>query len=280
MGRRARAEAESGIHHVMNRGVDRMEIFFGDADRVEFGRRLSEIHERFGVRTLAYCLVPNHYHLVLRVPDGGLSEAMHHLGSVYTRHTNDRVGRDGPLFRGRFHSIPIETDEYLLWVLRYVHRNALDVAGVRSCADYRWSSYRAYLGHRRSPDFLDTEFLLDHFGGDRRRLAAFTDEPTSGEHADPRSLGSIIAFAIADDDIRYGGDEGSAQWLDRTVRLLLLDHAIPPAFRSAVEGALRVPDGAARRMAMSRARKRAAADVAVPRIVQTVLGMIGHRRVA
>ena len=80
-------------------------MFFADEDRIEFGRVLGEIHERFGVETLAYCLVPNHYHLLLRCPDGGLSAAMQHLGSTFTRRMNDRAGRDGPLFRGRFHAI-------------------------------------------------------------------------------------------------------------------------------------------------------------------------------
>jgi REP element-mobilizing transposase RayT len=83
----------------MNRGVNREPTFFADVDRRQFGHRLADIHERFGVETLAYCLMDNHYHLLLRARDGGLSRAMHHLGLVYTRRTNDRLGRDGPLFR-------------------------------------------------------------------------------------------------------------------------------------------------------------------------------------
>ena len=79
-----------------------------------------------GVATLAYCLMGNHVHLVLHAPDGALPEAMHHLTSVYSRHVNDRLARDGPLVRGRFHSIPVESDLQLLTVTRYVHRNPLD----------------------------------------------------------------------------------------------------------------------------------------------------------
>jgi putative transposase len=110
---------------MMNRGIDRQPVFFADADGVKFGRRLAEVHERFGVETLAYCLMPNHYHLLIRLPGGGLAAAIHHLGSLYTRNTNDRTGRDGPLFRGRYHSIRVDTDEYLLWAARYIHRNPL-----------------------------------------------------------------------------------------------------------------------------------------------------------
>ena len=135
---------------MMNRGVNRQLVFFSDADRVEFGRVLAEMHQRFGVETLAYCLMPNHYHLVLRCPDGGLSDAMQHVGSTYTRRTNTRVGRDGPLFRGRFHAIHVADDVYLKWVVRYIHRNAVDIAGIQGCEDYRWSSYRSYLGLRRA----------------------------------------------------------------------------------------------------------------------------------
>jgi REP element-mobilizing transposase RayT len=117
MGRQPRTDVEGGIHHVMNRGVDHQQIFFADADRVEFGRLLGEIHTKWGVETLAYCLMDNHYHLILHTPDGGLSEAMQYLGVVYTRHTNDRVGRDGPICRGRFASMLVTTDSYLLGVL-------------------------------------------------------------------------------------------------------------------------------------------------------------------
>ena len=135
----------------MNRGVDRQPVFFNDADRLDFGRQLAWIHESTGGTVLAYCLMGNHYHLLLDMPDGTLSEAMHHLGSVYTRHVNDRLGRDGPLFRGRFHSIPVEDDAYLLTAVRYIHRNPIGLPGVSGPADHRWSSYRTYLGSAAHP---------------------------------------------------------------------------------------------------------------------------------
>jgi REP element-mobilizing transposase RayT len=138
----------------MNRGVDHGRVFFDDSDRIEMGSRFADIHDRFGVVVLAYCLMDNHYHCVLQCPNGGLSEAMQRLGSLYTRHVNDRLGRDGPLFRGRFASRQIADGPYLLAACRYVHRNPLVIEGIDDPADYRWSSHRTYLGLRPTPPWL------------------------------------------------------------------------------------------------------------------------------
>ena len=163
------------MHHVMNRGVNHQRIFFDDADRIEFGARLEDINQRFGIETLAYALMTNHYHLLLRTPAGGLSEAMHRLGLVYVKRTNKRVGRDGPLFRSRFHSIPVTTDAYLRYAARYIHRNPLELPGVARPEFYRWSSYRTYRGFRSPAPFMNTSLVLRLFDDDRDDLARFTD---------------------------------------------------------------------------------------------------------
>lgn len=273
--RRQRVDVEGGIHHVMNRGVNRQLVFFSDAERVEFGQVLAEVHERFGVETLAYCLMPNHYHLLLRCPTGGLSDAMQHLGSTFTRRTNDRVGRDGPLFRGRFHAIHVTDDVYLKWVVRYIHRNALDIAGIGATDGYRWSSYRTYLGLRPAPAFLNVRFLMDMFDWDAARLAAFTDDEVV---APIESIRLIIELAIAVDRLAHGDDDDGygRQQVDRTVRLLLLDTVADRHIRTVIAQGL--PNGAARRMALSRARQRRDADDAVRRIVAWVTATIGADR--
>jgi REP element-mobilizing transposase RayT len=161
MPRPLRIDVEDGWHHVMNRGIDHGDVFFDDTDRIEFGQRLADVHERFGVEFHAYCLLDNHFHLLCRCPHGGLSAAMQRIGSIYTRHVNDRLGRDGALFRGRFHSRLITDDAHLIAAIRYIHRNALDVEGVDSVRKYRWSSHRAYLGLRTPPSWLRTDRLFE-----------------------------------------------------------------------------------------------------------------------
>jgi REP element-mobilizing transposase RayT len=271
--RRQRVDVEGGIHHVMNRGVNRQLVFFSDLDRIEFGRVLAEIHERFGVETLAYCLMHNHYHLLLRCPDGGLSEAMQHLGSAYTRRTNDRVGRDGPLFRGRFHAIHVADDTYLKWVVRYIHRNALDLPGVQACEDYRWSSYRTYIGLRATPPFVNRDFLIEMFDWNRDRLEEFTHAEVA---APIESIESIIELAIAVDQLAHGDDDDGygRQQIERTVRLLLLDTLIGRDIRAVLARGL--PTGAAFRKALSRARQRRASDESIRRIVSSAAGLLGH----
>ena len=157
----------------MNRGANRSSIFFDDNDRIEVGQRLAEIHELFEIEVHAYCLMANHFHWLLHCPNGGLSPAMQRFSSLFTRHVNDRHGRDGPIFRGRFHSRLITDEAYLLNACRYIHRNALDIDGVNDLAAYRWSSHRTYLGLRQRPAWLSTSVILDRFGGDRSDFDRF-----------------------------------------------------------------------------------------------------------
>jgi REP element-mobilizing transposase RayT len=258
----------------MNRGVNRQRTFFADVDRVEFGQRLADVHERFGVRTLAYCLMDNHYHLLLHDPAGELSRAMHHLGLVYTRRTNDRIGRDGPLFRGRFHSIPVTTDEYLLMAVHYIHRNPLDLPGVRSADEYRWSSLRAYLGRRPPAPFMDLELVLGLYGDDRDAFAASAlDDAPPQRWSDVDDVVQLVRFAIAVDDIAHGLDHDVPRWLERTVLLLVSEGLDGHPLGQRLVDWFGFPSEKARRMAMHRARSRSATP-AINRSVSTVLASL------
>jgi REP element-mobilizing transposase RayT len=272
MGRGPRIDIDDGCYHVMNRGVARQATFHCDADRVEYGRLLGVGHERFGVEVYAYCLLPNHYHLLLHCPRAGLSAFMHQLGSVYTRHVNDRSGRDGPLFRGRFHSIPITDDRQLLATVRYIHRNALDVSGVTSVADYRWSSHRAYLGHRRSAPWLRTDVVLEHFSGDVGAFADFVETDDAGNregvlHIDLDVLTASVALVL--DEI-MGALGNTSQSVTRTVLILIADRLDGAAAQEVVES-LRFATPEARAAAVRRARRRASADPALAAVVDRVL---------
>ena len=274
MGRAPRIDIDDGWYHVMNRGVDRQATFLCDADRIEFGRLLGVGHQRFGVDVHAYCLVPNHYHLLLHCPTAGLSAFMHQLGSVYTRHVNDRLGRDGPLFKGRFHSIPVTDDRQLLATARYIHRNALDVAGVTSVASYRWSSHRAYLGHRQPAPWLRTDTVLSQFGGDVAAFSEFVDTQTSEHRPNTMSptldvLGAAIDLVL---DELHGSLGTATQGVGRTVRILIADRLSGRAASDLFES-MRFATPASRMAAVRRARRRAAADQNLVEVVNRVVDL-------
>jgi putative transposase len=120
----------------MNRGRRGDEIFCEDKDYVTFIDLLKEIAEDYNVKVSAYCLMSNHYHLLIQTPDANISRAMRHLNSVYTQRYNRIHHCDGQLFRGRFKAILLEADSYLLELLRYIHRNALEAGLVGNLQKY------------------------------------------------------------------------------------------------------------------------------------------------
>ena len=265
----------------MNRGVDRQAVFFADEDRYEFERRLAEMRQRFGVATLAYCLMGNHFHLLLHSPPGTLSAAMHHCLAVYARHTNDRVGRDGPLFRGRFLGLAVESECYLLAAARYVHRNPIDVDD-RPIADYRWSSYGAYLGRRRVPSFVDPAPLMGLFAGDRTALARHTEgrpDLLTGHRITSDDLRSLVMGALAVEMGRGRVGDASAQAFERASAALLADHP-HPVVREAAEKILGPVGPDALRKARRRARSRYATDPVLRSVLAAVTGLLESPRAA
>lgn len=220
----------------MNRGVARRTTFFSDADRVEFGRLLGVASERSGVEIHAYCLMPNHFHLVVHCPAGGLSDFVQLLVGVYTRRANERSGRDGPLFRGRFRSRSIGDDSYLRTAVRYVHRNPLALPTVDRVDAYRWSSHRPYVGLRRRPTWLHTSFVLAMFDDDTGRFGGFVESADAVPQCtvDQDRLDEAVWLTVEE----VAGDlDRAAQGLVRTVFNLASDMLEPgrtsPALRRA-----------------------------------------------
>ncbi|WP_171018966.1 helix-turn-helix domain-containing protein [Microbulbifer harenosus] len=151
---------------MMNRGLARQSTFL-DADCYSaFLDTLAEAHRRFSVQVHAYCLMGNHYHLLLHTPEGNLSRAMRHINGVYTQRFNRLQKRDGPLFRGRYKAIVVEADSYLLSLTRYIHRNPVETRTplVASLQEYPWSSYPAYLNKARAPEWLYRDFTYEALG--------------------------------------------------------------------------------------------------------------------
>lgn len=140
MPRRARRTAGSGIYHVMLRGVNRDPIFLDDEDRTYFLRVLGTVRDASGCRVLAYCLMDNHVHLVLRTGAEPLGAVVKRLGVRYVARFNRRYDRVGHLFQDRFKSVPVETDPHLVSLLRYVWNNPVKAGLVVGPDEYRWSS--------------------------------------------------------------------------------------------------------------------------------------------
>ena len=164
MPRKPRIDFPDAIHHITARGNDRRPIFVDDADRWVFLQMLEAVCRSHDLAALAWCLMGNHIHLVLRSRQAGLSRAMHQLTAGYVRRYNARHRRFGHLFQGRYHSLLVNRDAYLLEVVRYVLLNPVRADLCHSPADWRWSSARSALGLRPTPGWADFTILYELLG--------------------------------------------------------------------------------------------------------------------
>src|SRR3990172_7038464 len=165
MGREHRRDFDYAFHHVMNRAGARRFIFTGVKQRNMFLDALQHVVHIDDVQIHAYCLMGNHYHLLVRTPKRNLSEAMQRLGIMFTRSFNRTEKVDGPLFRGRFKSVIVGHDDYLRQLCRYIHRNPVEAGIARVPQEYEWSSYRFYAGLAPKPQWLTVDELPRFFSG-------------------------------------------------------------------------------------------------------------------
>ena len=187
----------------MHRGARRAPIFRSDDHCLLFLDGLSEATERFGLEVHAYALMPNHYHLLVRTPDGNLSRSMRHLNGTYTQRVNLRSAWDGPLFRGRFRSQMVDSERYLDQVFAYVHLNPFRAGLAKRLDDPCWTSLRAYLGKERAPDWLRTRVFTERFGG-ARAIAKALRELRTGEVRLPVELDLETGWISSDTAARSG----------------------------------------------------------------------------
>lgn len=183
MARPLRIEYRGAVYHLTARGNRQADIYLDDDDREKFLRLLGQVCERYRWRCLAYCLMDNHYHLVIETPKANLSQGMRQLNGIYTQTFNRRHNRVGHVFQGRFKGIVMDKNSYLLEVARYVVLNPVRAGMTRSATQWRWSSYRPTTGQTASPVWLATDELLALFGRQRgrarQRYVAFIRE---GKH--------------------------------------------------------------------------------------------------
>ena len=172
MSRPLRIAFPDALYHVTARGDRREAIFEDDADRGMFLGIFEEVIGRFNWICHAWCLMDNHYHLLIQTPDANLSKGMRQLNGVYTQASNRRHGRVGHLFQGRFKAILVDGDAYLMEVARYVVLNPVRARMVKDPVKWPWSSYRASVGIESAPPWLKVDGVLAMFGRSRRQAQA------------------------------------------------------------------------------------------------------------
>jgi len=185
MARPLRIEFSGALYHVTSRGNRREAIFADDEDRQSFLQTLAEVVGRFNWVCYGYCLMTNHYHLVIETPEANLSKGMRHLNGVYTQASHRRHRRSGHLFQGRFKGILVDRESHLLELTRYVVLNPVRAGMVASPEEWPWSSHGALVGDVAVPAWLAADALLGQFGDRRatarRRYRRFVAEGMGGD---------------------------------------------------------------------------------------------------
>ena len=169
MARPIRIEFPGAVYHITARGNERKEIFLDAQDRNDFIEILALVVERFGWRCHTYCLMGNHYHLLIETPKGNVSKGMRQLNGVYAQNFNRKYKRVGHLFQGRYKAILVEKEAYLLELSRYIVLNPVKARFVEQVEEWPWSSYRAIIGENQKPGFLTTDWILEQFGKNKKK---------------------------------------------------------------------------------------------------------------
>lgn len=164
MARPLRVEHEGAVYHILSRGNKAECIFQENADKEYFLQVLRQAAVKYGIEAYAYCIMGNHYHLLMGVPLGLLSKVMHMIQSSFGSYMTRERKWIGHVFAGRYKSLCVEKEEYLLELSRYIHLNPVRAGLVKSPGEYAWSSYRYYAGMEKKPEWIHMEWLLQEYG--------------------------------------------------------------------------------------------------------------------
>lgn len=169
MSRPLRLEYAGALYHVTARGNERKAIYWEEADFEMYLGVLAEVCKRFNWVIHSYCLMTNHYHLLVETLEGNLSQGMRQLNGVYTQRFNRKYQRVGHLYQGRYKAILVDKESYLLELARYIVLNPVRAKGmVDDPSEWEWSSYLATIGRAEAPDWLAVDALLSQFAKQRR----------------------------------------------------------------------------------------------------------------
>ena len=203
MPRKCRIHLPGGLYHAILRGNNRQDIFFSRSDRRNLEKLAAEAAQRFRCRIHAYCWMGNHIHLAVQVAELPLGRFVQYLASQYARKINWRLGRTGHLFERRHRAILVDTDEYLLGLVRYIHLNPVAAGLVSDPSDYPWSSHRAYLGNAAKP-WLTTDWVLSMFAttadSASQQFARFVANDSSDTGAETFEAGTMADHRVLGDD--------------------------------------------------------------------------------
>ncbi len=202
MARQLRIEYPGALYHVTSRGNDKKDIFRSIKDREKFLSYLSLASERHGALFHAYCLMSNHFHLMLETPLGNLSRIMKHINGSYTTYFNVKHKRAGHLLQGRYKAVLVQADTYAAELSRYIHLNPVRAKMVPSPEEYQWSSCRRYL-EGTGPSWLSTSLVLGYFGTEvedrRRNYRDYLYDAIGKESRDPLA-DSVASTILGNDD--------------------------------------------------------------------------------
>ncbi|MDI6813796.1 MAG: transposase [Desulfitobacteriaceae bacterium] len=205
MPRKAREKSNTGIYHIILRGTNRQEIFHEDEDNIMFLETLEKYSRDSGTNVYGWCLMSNHVHLLLGEGSEELSITMKRIEVSFVWYYNWKYKTTGHLFQDRFKSESVESDEYLLTVIRYIHQNPVEAGLVKQVEDWKWSSCHAYYGKNSYPaNLLESNLVLGMFSVDNKHTAIsrFINFTESASASKDKCLDDEIKIRITDEDAR------------------------------------------------------------------------------
>jgi len=181
MARPLRIEFPGALYHITSRGNARQTIFLDEEDFTDFLTILGQVTRRYHFLLHSYCLMHNHYHLLIETPEGNLARGMRQLNGIYTQHVNKRHQRVGHILQGRYKSILIDKENYLLELSRYIALNPVRANLVEDPKDWPWSAYPQLIGCNQKIPCLSTDWILAQFGPERKAaIEAYQEFVLSG----------------------------------------------------------------------------------------------------